>query len=143
MTKIFQIRGDSINPYHLSVGGVLLSKGNVFLIKKPDGIYTLPRETTYSNETLLDTLIRGFMEELGLKVTVKNFLGSLKMHFNRPDGTNIEKTTLYFLVEYKKDTIKNQADDELDDEVIDIKLEDAIETLKKQGNDEYLILQRI
>lgn len=143
MSDRVQIRGNSNNPYHLSIGGILLNEGKVFLIKKPDGKITLPRETAYSNESVHDTLIRGFIEELGINIIVLKFLGSLKTHFNRPDGTDIEKTTLYFLVEHKSDTTKNQADDEIDDEVIELELQEAIKVLTKQDNEEYLILQRI
>lgn len=143
MTYSFLVVGNSNNPYHLSVGGTLLSDGKIWLIKKPDETLTLPRETVYSNESFTATLMRGFVEELGKEVSVSKFLGSLITHFNRPDGTDVEKTTLYFLVEYIGDTMKNQADDEVDDEIIEMGLKQAIETLKKQSNEEYLILQRI
>ena len=143
MSNRVQIRGDSNNPYHLSVGGVLLKKGKIFLIKKSSGDLTLPRETPYSDETIHVTLMRGFVEELGIDVTVSRFLGSLKTYFNRPDGTNIEKTTLYFLVYYSNKSMKNQADEEVGDEVIELELQEAILNLKEQKNDEFIILQRI
>lgn len=63
---------------------------------KKDGIYTLPRETVYLRESLEDSLVRGVEEEVGIVVKPKRFLGSQISFFKRSDGSNIEKTTLYF-----------------------------------------------
>lgn len=89
MQKSFQIRGDKNNPFHLSVGGILVKNDSIYLIQKPDGYLTLPRETVYLDESLDSALIRGFKEELGVIVKVENFLGTLITRFNRSDGSEI------------------------------------------------------
>jgi hypothetical protein len=86
---------------------------------------------------------RGGKEELGLKIDVKKFLGSLITHFDRPDGTVVEKTTNYFLAEKKGETEKALANDEIDNVIIWVKTEEVIKLLKNCSNDEYKILSRI
>lgn len=93
----FQTRGDLSNPFHLSVGIVIKDNGKVALVRKNNGYFTIPRETIYSRESIEDALKRGAAEELGIEIYVDKFLGSLITHFKRPDGTDIEKTTIYFL----------------------------------------------
>lgn len=136
-----QIRGDKNNPYHLSVGAVLIEDGKIYLIKKPDGYLTLPRETMYLEESLIKTLKRGCEEEMGVKVELERFLGTLISNFNREDGTKIEKTTLYFSVIFESKTNREPKADEINDEVIKINLREAIEKMKFQKNEEYKILK--
>jgi len=110
---------------------------------KKDGIYTLPRETVYLRESLEDSLVRGVEEEVGIVVKPKRFLGSQISFFKRSDGSNIEKTTLYFLVEKVGKGFKKQEFDEKQDREVVMNIEEAIEVLKNQHNDEYRILQKI
>lgn len=142
MTTNFQIRGDDTNPYHLSVGSVILEKSLVTLLKKKDGSFTLPRETMYSQESIEESLVRGVKEEIGVIVSVDRYLGSIITFFTRPDNTNVEKTTIYFLVTKQKNDVKKQEIDEIEDETISIDIHKAIELLKNQNNEEYNILQR-
>lgn len=148
MSKVsidFQLRGDVKNPYHCSVGAVVLNKqGQVLLIKKSDGILTLLRETLYSNESLTDCIKRGLKEEAGIEVIVSKFIGSLINYFDRVNGTRIEKTTLYFVARLQKDNFtKDPENDEILDQVLWISIDQAIDLLSKQDNEESMILSRL
>lgn len=143
MSTNFQIRGDSNNPYHLSIGAVILEANKVTLLKKKDGSFTLPRETMYSQESIEDSLGRGVQEEIGITPKIEKYLGSQITFFTRPDNTNVEKTTIYFLVTKLADVVKKQELDELEDEVVTIDIQKAIELLKDQNNEEYKILLRV
>ena len=118
--KNFELRGTAQNPCHLSVATVLLNEqGEIAVIRKPRGYHCLPRETIYSDETLIQGLRRGLREELGVDCIVKRFLGSLVNHFNLSDGTNIEKTTLYFKAQLVGVVgSRSLEDDEKEDEVL-------------------------
>ena len=143
MNSNFQIRGDANNPYHLSVGAVILENNQIILLKKANGNVTLPRETMYLKESIKKTLIRGAEEEIGIIVEVEKYLGSQITFFKRPDNTNVEKTTLYFLAKKLKETTKKQELDELEDEIITLDIKNGTDLLKKQGNEEYKILERL
>jgi len=143
MTKGFQISGNNINPYHLSIGAIVENNNKYALVKKADGIYTLPRETMYSKEGLEDALYRGLQEELGIKVTIIKYLGSLITHFPRLDGTDIEKATIYFLTQKTGETKDNKAEDELLDTIEWHSMKDCIKSLKKQNNSEFKLFERI
>lgn len=143
MTVGFQVRGDSNNPYHLSIGTVVTDEEKIALVKKPSGIYTLPRETVYSDESIEDALNRGIEEELGVLVNIIKFLGTQITYFDRPDGTSVEKTTIYFLANKTGETSKNQAEDELDDAIEWFESNEAIKILKEQSNMEFKLIERV
>lgn len=143
MTKGFQLRGDNTNPFHLSIGTVCIHDSKVALIKKADGTYTLPRETMCSEESLEESLLRGIEEELGIKAKVVRYIGYLITHFNRPDGTDIEKTTIYFLSEKTGDSTKSQADDETFDIIEWFEKDTCIKLLKEQNNEEFRLVSRV
>lgn len=125
MDNAFLIRGDQVNPYHLSIAGVIIDGDKIALIKKQSGIHTLPRETVYSNESLVEGLKRGALEELGVEIEVEKFLGSTITYFSRPDGAEIEKTTLYFNCKKINEQERTPREDELNDEVIWVSPEEA------------------
>lgn len=132
-------------PFHLSVGAVILNnKGEAlchhFASLKAEGylfkdLYLLMRETVEQGETLEQALYRGLREEMGAKVKIKAYLGSIVSEF--PRG---EKTTLYFLCELENmDLSKRKADDEeAGSEVAFI----PIDTLIKKMNAQYSRYQR-
>lgn len=143
MPANFQIRGDSNNPYHLSVGAVILENNEVTLLKKKDGSITLPRETMYLQESVEEALVRGIEEEIGIIIQVEKYLGSQITFFNRPDNTHVEKTTIYFLVTKLRDAVRKQEFDELEDKTFTISIQKGVELLKDQNNVEYKILERV
>lgn len=144
LNEVFQIAGDKNNPYHLSVGIVLEKDSKVVLIKKKSGDVTLPRETIHSNESILEGLKRGAYEELGMRISLEKFIGSLLTYFFRADDTKIEKTTLYFKCSIVDEgLVKNQMEDEIEDEIIFETLEVASQLLKSSNNPEWQIIERI
>lgn len=138
--KGFQTRGDSNNPHHLSVGAVVFDENQIALVKKSDGLFTLPRETMYSEESLTLALQRGLREELGIEVTVEKFIGSQVTFFSRADDTKIEKTTIYFICHKIKGVEKRQEEDELNDEIVWMQIRKAQQILKDCGNEEWKLL---
>jgi hypothetical protein len=139
-----RLRGDKDNPYHLSIGQVIIDGNNrITLIKKKDGVLTLPRETTFLQENIIDTLNRGATSEVGVTISVIKYIGSLITFFNRDPNTKIEKTTIYFLTKVTGKCEKNLAEDEVDDIVIWRSLEKTISLLKNQENTEAKIVKRV
>ncbi len=117
-------QGTTIKPYHLSIGAVVVNKeGKVCChyfksVKIPgdltalDDFYILMRETPELDETIVETLNRGLMEEFGITGEVITYIGSIQTSFPRKE-IRIEKTTLYFLVNPTEiDHTKRKSDDE-------------------------------
>ncbi len=139
----FETRGTKENPYHLSIGAVVEDNGKYALIKKSDGYYTLPRETTYSNESIEDTLMRGMSEELSVIVKVHKFLGGLLIKFNHSDGSEIDKTTTYFLCSKVGDSKRVPEDSEIDDEIFWVSKDELESKLNACKNPEANIVKRL
>lgn len=111
--------GTPEEPYHLSVGVVLINDKNEVLTHKfnltnndelraelkervdlPKNIkyYSLMTETPENGETLLDAAQRGLMEEFGATGELIHYIGTTLGHFKRPGSdVLIEKTTPFFL----------------------------------------------
>ena len=139
-----QLRGDKDNPYHLSIGQVIENKSNkIALIKKKNGIITLPRETAYLEENYIDTLRRGAESEVGVTISIIRYLGSLITFFNRDRNSKVEKTTIYFYTKVIDKTEKSLAKYELDDIVIWKDYDETIHLLNSQNNKEAEIVKRV
>lgn len=101
MKSIFEATKE--NPYHVSVGAVVLNNDNLVCtlryknFKGFGEIYTLMRETLENGESLSDALYRGLYEECGITGNIIRYMGSLVGNFFR-DEVSVEKTTLYFLI---------------------------------------------
>ncbi|MBU1868797.1 NUDIX domain-containing protein [Patescibacteria group bacterium] len=150
--KGFQIRGDKQNPYHLSIGLVVIKNDKVILLQKGSGDrlfnlkterYTLPRETAYSQESITQVINRCAKEELGMSVEVKRSLGSLITHFQRSDTTQVEKTTVYFEVGVTGKVQSSPAVDAVDDKIVWELVSKAVSLLKSNKNNEYKIIERV
>ena len=139
----FETRGTKENPYHLSIGAIVEDSSRYALIKKSDGYYTLPRETTYSNESIEDTLVRGMSEELGVIVKVRKFLGGLLIKFNHSDGKEIDKTTTYFLCSKIGDSKRVPEDSEVNDEISWVSKDELKKKLDSCKNPEADIVRRL
>ncbi len=102
------------NPYHLSVGVILLNKGRILLEKKENCIadkpcYLLPTETMLMSESLESTIRRLLCEEIKLEYlfpcenTNCLFLGSTISEDDwwaeLGDAKRVFKTTLWFQLE--------------------------------------------
>ncbi len=108
MTNYF--RATESFPFHVSIGGLVFNKeGKVCVhhyrdLKKSSGkimgdLYLLLRETVEPHETIEQVLVRGLMEEFGMKGELVGCLGSIKGMMPVKDF-QAEKTTIYFLVKY-------------------------------------------
>lgn len=97
------------NPFHISVGAVLVNEGGKILAHRAlasaiepdyryklgglDEAYILMRESLEDSETLEKGVARGLAEEFGATGTIERYLGSIQITVE-----GFEKTTLYFLV---------------------------------------------
>lgn len=106
--KLHYFIGQKANPYHLSVGAVLVNSRKEIAchhFKKIRGkmdVYTLMRNTVKPNESLEDALARGLKKEFGMKADVVKYLGSIVGSFVNWEKAPIQKTTLYFLCKNQK-----------------------------------------
>lgn len=124
-TTYFQ--GNNLHPQHISVGAVLVNKkGDVcchhFFTKdlkgywadeKLDDFYILMRETIEPNETLEHALARGLREEFGATGKLIDYLGSIESHFIHKE-VDVQKTTLYFLVELIDQDVSKRSQDDIE-----------------------------
>jgi 8-oxo-dGTP pyrophosphatase MutT (NUDIX family) len=145
-------KGSRENPYHLSVGAVILNDTDevcchyfkkLSLIKSFEGIedfYLLMRETMEMGERVEETLHRGLMEEFGITAEIITYLGSIKSSYEvkvEEPQYAIEKTTLYFLVRMKsfKPELRSQADAERESEIQWQPVDFLVSKMMKQGRD--------
>jgi NADH pyrophosphatase NudC (nudix superfamily) len=134
-----QIIGNKTNPYHLSVGMIVQKENKIVVLKKPDGSYKIPSETMYIDESIEQCINRGMQEELGMAGEIKRYVGSLVNSFYREDGTEVEKTTIYFLATYIREVKRKPEFDEFDDEILFFNLDEVIKILEEQGNERGII----
>jgi ADP-ribose pyrophosphatase YjhB (NUDIX family) len=133
-----EVIGTEKNPYHLSIGVAIVDNGKIGLVQMKSGETTIPRETMDIGESLEDEFKRGALEELGLEVEMKDFLGTITTHFNNWQGVDIEKSTIYF------SGVKTaELDRELPEKVIWLPLDEALCNLKKENNPESDIVQKL
>ncbi len=113
MRSIFQ--HSEGNPYHISVGAVLVNAEGKICVHafRVDGLepwqqvvlgtaehlYILMRESLEEGETLDEAVLRGIQEEFGATGIVKRYLGSIQARALSTRKGAFEKTTLYFEVE--------------------------------------------
>ncbi len=133
------ITGNKTNPYHLSVGFIVQKEDKIAILKKTDDSYKIPSETMYRDESVEQCINRGMQEELGMTGEIKRYVGSLISSFCRPDGTKIEKTTIYFLTTYLQDTERKPEPDEIDDKLFFFSFDEAIKVLEKHGDEGNLV----
>jgi ADP-ribose pyrophosphatase YjhB (NUDIX family) len=132
------------NPYHLSVGAVLLNSDNKVALhhfKEEDTpfgaeVYCLMRESVEDNETLESAVARGLDEEFGAKGAIEYFIGGETVEFMEQDKKPMHKTTLYFVVRLKQiDVSKRKQDDpEYGSLVKWFSLPEAINLFTQQAN---------
>ncbi|MDQ6985528.1 MAG: hypothetical protein Q9M91_01835 [Candidatus Dojkabacteria bacterium] len=106
MQNFFQASPE--NPYHLSIGAVLLDQENRIIchhfnkVGSFEDVYLLMTETIRSNETIENAIQRGLLEEFGATGVIERFLGT--EIYNDPwfGETNkdviVEKTVPFFVI---------------------------------------------
>lgn len=155
-------KGSKENPYHLSIGAVLINEDNLVCCHYFNKVsvqyqgeykdfYILMRETIKSGEKIEEALHRGLMEEFGATGEIVTYVGSQVGSFRR-QGVDVEKTTLYFLVKCKSFDPKLRVNEDVESES-EIQWQNPdflIEKMKQQGNrfkektlDESEILERV
>lgn len=133
------------NPYHISVGAVVVNDKNEICCHYFDkisiggflfeDIYILMRETIEPNESIEQCLERGLREEFGMKAELVSYLGSITSLLDLKDFAKVEKTTLYFLCKpISFDFDKRKVDDpESSSNIKWIKVNDLIPLMKRQA----------
>jgi hypothetical protein len=102
MKNTLTFTGSRTNPFHLSVGAVVVQGRRVYCHRYPMmrgiiDVYLLMRATVKRGESLERALARGLREEFGMTARPVRYLGSLESSFRETHGAKIWKTTLYFL----------------------------------------------
>ncbi|MCA9382942.1 NUDIX hydrolase [Candidatus Dojkabacteria bacterium] len=138
-----QIRGDKNNPYHLSVGIVVREGDSVYLVKHPIEGYKLPSETVHLSESIDEAIKRGAQEELGFIVETNRYLGCVISTFTREDETPIEKCTLFFESEVIRNVEKDLEADEIEQQIKQYSIADALALLTEHRPNEAPILTRL
>jgi ADP-ribose pyrophosphatase YjhB (NUDIX family) len=160
MNNYFQ--GTVDHPYHISVGAVVINDNNEICchyfgdgsrrnkFSKYSDFYLLMRESMEMGESIEQTLHRGLKEEFNCKGEIITYIGSLQNKYFVGD-TQIEKTTLYFMVKYlrQNEGMRDENDPEGESEIQWQTPDFLIEKMKEQavrlGNetfDESVILER-
>lgn len=132
------------NPYHLSVGCILLNTEDKVVCHKHNHeklgeIYTLMRESVEPNESCEQTIARGLMEEMGAEADIISYLGSITANdtwfkeINQP--TTVQKTTVYFLARLTNidESKRLKEDTESDSEIVNLEGQELISLMKAQS----------
>jgi 8-oxo-dGTP pyrophosphatase MutT (NUDIX family) len=138
---VFPYDNSKENPYHLSVGSLLINhRGELLTLQRPDGFIILPTGTLKPKETLEDALHRELMEETGAKGRVKRYLGVTLMPFRwggRPGSPLYHKAMLWHEIELLSidDKLRAQNDDESESSVLWLPKDKATERFQRQGRE--------
>lgn len=119
------------HPYHLSVGTILITKMNTFLVlyyptsHNLTNIVKFPTGTIEENEPLESTVKRELLEETGLSGKVITYLGMQLTHDNWwgeiNQETAVEKATAFFLVALESDITQQKISKELQEKNVTLK----------------------
>jgi ADP-ribose pyrophosphatase YjhB (NUDIX family) len=99
-------------------------------------------------ESFEEAVLRGALEEIGATGKVGDFLGSLEYEFRLANGTDINKTNIYFQLNVETIGEREPEEEELTDEVLWVDLEEAKRLIANVShseirNLEYKILDRV
>lgn len=115
----------STNPYHLSVGAVMLNDAGLVAChhfaeyEGRQDFYILMRESVEQDESLLDAVHRGLREEFGATAQIERYLGSIVSQFTIDGEPRGEKTTLYVLARQVGDLGERQTGDSEEASIIE------------------------
>lgn len=146
MTKLFQHSEE--NPFHISVGVVLVNDEGKILVHKTDSAtipekfahllggldraYILMRESLENDETLEQCVARGLQEEFGVEGELVKYLGAISSPVAARTRV-FEKTTLYFLARLQRQGPRPMDDEESFTELVWMEPTELISTMKTQG----------
>lgn len=143
MVNNFELRGVAENPFHFSVGLVIVHDNKIVVIRNEDNEITLPRETIWLNESLEDCAKRGAKEELCYLIKPVRYLGTIKLSLINKDNVFVEKTTAYFVCDFVEQFSETEFPDGEVKEVMWLSPEEAQNLLKEHKNEEYKIVERL
>lgn len=93
----------------ISAGGVIINKFNkkLFILKRKNGNWVLPKGHIEENESPEETAIREVKEETGLNVKIIDYIGKTQYHAPATERhPEEEKTVLWYLMETNDNFIK-------------------------------------
>jgi len=103
----------------VSAGGVVYRRGRdgievVLCGRRDDGVWGLPKGAPERGESLEGAALREVGEETGLRVSVREPLGSIRYQFTRGEGgVRFEKTVCHFLMRVSGGSVEDH-DEEYD-----------------------------
>ncbi len=121
--------------HHLSVGIMARdAAGDVLVLLRPNGVYTLPTGTQKPGETLEQTVARELREETGARGKVLRFLGGTTMTFTWHDQ-EYHKTFLWHEVQVESTdpAARDGDDDEAGADLVWLSPASAMEHFRRQG----------
>ena len=117
---------------HISSGVVVIKERKrepkvLIMYRKRSKSWHLPKGTQLPGESLEDTAKREALEETGVEIEIKKYLG--KLHSQKSDGT--PKITHYFLAKPLSSNLQNH--DQEHDYVEFVEIREAIKRLQKKA----------
>lgn len=107
---------DSPNEHHHSAGGVVVDGDRVLLISTRGGTrWQLPKGHLEAGETERRAAVREVLEEGGVVAEIVDRLDTIRFHYQRHDGTRIDKRVDYFLMRYRSDSPRGATSIEVSD----------------------------
>lgn len=103
----------------VSAGGVVYRQGRhgievVLCGRRGDGVWSLPKGAPERGESLKGAALREVGEETGLRVSVREPLGSIRYRFTRgEEGVRFHKTVYHFLMRVNGGSVEDH-DEEYD-----------------------------
>lgn len=143
MVNNFELRGVAENPFHFSVGLVIVHDNKIVVIRNEDNEITLPRETIWLNESLEDCAKRGAKEELNFRIQPTRYLGTITTVIQKKNNLLVDKTTAYFVCDFVEHSSGTEFPDGEVKEIMWLTPEETIKLLKEHKNEEYKIVERL
>jgi 8-oxo-dGTP pyrophosphatase MutT (NUDIX family) len=121
----------------VSAGGVLVDGGDVFVLRKPNGEWVMPKGHLERNETPEQAAVREVLEEAGLTARILTEIGQTQYYFRLATGEVRKKIVHWFLmaVDARKVSIESTFE-----EGMFLPVEDALKTLTFENDREIVRL---
>ncbi len=119
----------------LSAGGVLISNNDVFVMRKLNGEWVMPKGHVESGETPEQAAVREVREETGLEARILARVGQTKYRFRLASGEPRSKTVHWYLMAAESRAYSLEPTFE---EAAFLPMEDAIQRLTFENDREIL-----
>lgn len=121
----------------VSAGGVLCDKGDVFVLRKPNGEWVMPKGHVEPDETPEQAAVREVFEEAGLRAYVVSEIGQTQYRFRLASGEVRRKVVHWYLMAVDAREFRIESTFE---EGVFLPVEDALRTLTFE-NDREIVRQ--